>query len=125
MIGEFHPFSLLPMYDSFPNWSYAFYISDSKGQLIPNDGNFSIRSADLAHRYYAICDSANVPTGYQKESELELHKVGQIMMRTILSTAPIALRWDTLQLHRVCYYLEDVSILVHNIIMYEAATDIR
>ncbi len=120
-LGEMHPFSLLPMYDSFPNWAYAFYVSDKQDNLLPNNKHFTIPAMDLAHNYYTICEDQKINTGYERETKEELNKAGEIMLEKLLAKRANTLTADTIQLHRICYSLEGDSVIAHNTIMYERA----
>ena len=122
LAGEVHPFSLLPMYDSFPNWAYAFYVSDKQETLLPNNKYFTIPAMDLAHNYYAICEDQKINTGYEMETKQELNKAGEIILEKLLAKHSALLTADTLQLHRVCYSFQGDSVVTHNTIMYERAT---
>ena len=122
LIGEVHPFSLLPMYNSFPNWAYAFYVSDKQDNLLPNNKYFAIPAMDLAHNYYAICEDQKINTGYEMETKEELNKAGEIMMQKLLAKHSASLTADTLQLHRICYSFQGGCVVTHNTIMYERAS---
>ena len=118
-IGEVHPFTLLPMYNTFPNWAYTFYVSDSRGSLLQNDKYFTIPADGLAHLYYSICEKEGVAQGYEKETTAELKKAGEIMMETLVLNPLSPFTGDTLQLHRVCYSINEDSIQSNNIIIHE------
>ena len=118
IIGEVHPFTLVPMYNNFPNWAYAFYASDDEGSLLPNNSYFKINSADLAHKYYTICQNNNIRYGDRIETDQELNLVGRLMLNELLDSKANNSFFDKVNIHRVCYFYENDSVNSQDIIMY-------
>ena len=81
IFGEAHPFSKFPMYNSFANWSYVFYITDNNDSLIPCK-KLHTTGGKLGHNFYAICNKKNIGYGDGLESNLELKKIGFEMMQS-------------------------------------------
>jgi hypothetical protein len=121
MVGEVHPFTVVPMYNNFPNWAYAFFVTDIEGKLLPGVKYFKTSSADLSHRYWAICERDRITCGNQTETKEELRKVGEVMLKDLMNNNLREFPSDTIQLHRVSYYFQNDSILSTNVLMYERA----
>lgn len=118
LVGENHPFSLVPMYDSFPDQSYSFYLSNEQNKILPVESYFTYRAEDIAHNYYAIYDHLS-----GNETDSMLHETGQAMWQRLLpNIKPTAHLADTVYLHRVTYYLHDDTINSSDEILYAGVT---
>ncbi|MBL7793992.1 MAG: hypothetical protein JNK77_16815 [Saprospiraceae bacterium] len=124
VIGEFHPFSRLPMYNSFPNYAYIFYLSDENERLIPylKYFDYSKNASYIAFFFYSICTQHNYPYGTDQEDPDHLEKTGKEIMDIILKnedTTPFD--FDTLKLYRKNYYIHNNQIRYTDYLMYEKA----
>jgi hypothetical protein len=117
LIGEIHPFSCFPMYSSFPNWSYAFYLADKNNKLIPAE-EFQTTGGKMGHMFYAICESKKIDYGNGIESDTELRTIGKEMMDLIaVNTKPT--KYSKVTLHRIYFYYQNDTIKKQNKIIYE------
>jgi hypothetical protein len=117
LIGEIHPFSCFPMYSSFPNWSYAFYLADKNNKLIPAE-EFHTTGGYIGHSYYAVCSSKKILYGNAMESKEELQSIGKEMMNLILLKNKSA-KYSNIALHRIYFYYQNDTIKQQNKIIYE------
>ncbi len=108
-VGEVHPFSRFPMYNSFPNWAYSFCLKDSAGQMLPFISYTNTRSGSVAHQYYTVSALNNFAYGDGKEAPEQLQLVGREMMERIDFVKKPEVG-DTVSLYLVFYYLEDGEI---------------
>lgn len=119
IVGEVHPFSRFPMYSSFPNWSYAFYLADENGKLIPAK-ELNTTGGKMGHTFYSICESKNIDYGDDMESKIELQKIGKQMMDLILlNNTTSNIKYSRIALHRIYFYYKNDSIKKNNTIIYE------
>jgi hypothetical protein len=109
-LPEFHPFSRYPMYDSFPNYSYSFYISDSTGQLLPYARYFKVRANEIGHMYCEVFDEHQWARGMGIESDSQLRAAGSELMKSIISSQKIPLPAGEIRLHRLYYKFQNDSI---------------
>ncbi len=120
IFGEVHPFSKFPMYNSFANWSYVFYITDHNDSLIPCK-KLHTTGGKLGHNFYAICNKKNIGYGDGLESNLELKKIGFEMMQLLLNKPEnIKMKNEKLKLWRTFFYYKNDSILHLNQLIYES-----
>jgi hypothetical protein len=110
LIAEVHPFSKYPMYSSFPNYSYTFYVADGNDSLIPFKENFKVRGNEVAHTYYEICDNHNFKRGFGVETDSQLAIVGCEMLEHIIRVRKSKLPTDSISLHRIYYLFEGDKI---------------
>lgn len=107
IFGETHPFSRYPMYSSFPNWSYVFYITDEHDKIIPFE-KINIHGAEVSHLYYLISEDLQILCGDFQESEEDLDIIGRKMLEVI--KAQKGFDYPTIKLYRDGFYLENDSI---------------
>lgn len=115
ILGEVHPFSAYPMYNSFPNWSYTFYFTDENDSLIPSN-EFDLSSGAINHKFYAICEDERINYGYGRESKSELFSIGKKMTEMII---PVAKKKDLtiVKLHRIHFkYVKDKVVKIDRVI---------
>jgi hypothetical protein len=112
-LPEFHPFSRYPMYSSFPNYAYSFYVSDSAGQLIPYKKYFKTRASEVSHQYCEVFDSHKWVRVMGLETDSQLRAGGAELLRNIILTKTTELPRGTIQLHRLYYRFENDSIHCH------------
>lgn len=122
-IGENHPFTLVPMYNNFPNYAYSYYLSDGRGTLLPLAGYFKYDIGNLSHNFNAICQDKNIPHGFQMETEEQLREVGEAMISQVMEHRFARLPGDTLQLHRICYFMQGDTIAQKDVVMYETVVN--
>jgi hypothetical protein len=119
LIGESHPFSRELMYDSFPDRSYTFYLSDTHGQLLPLKKFYHFTTNELTHVYNAICESRDL----NGEKEAEQHQsIGKTMMEELSRRRFADVHTDSIQLHQINYFLQKDSIQTNDIMMYETGS---
>ena len=78
-LGETHPFSQYPMYNSLPNWSYVFFFTDKNQNLIPCN-HIGTTGGELAHKFYSIMENSGYSYGYEQEDPNHLKEVGAIIV---------------------------------------------
>ncbi|RKS99661.1 hypothetical protein [Flavobacterium sp. 123] len=117
IIGETHPFSCFPMYSSFPNWSYAFYLADENDKLIPAE-QFQTTGGKMGHTYYSVCSSKKILYGNGMESDKELQTIGKEMMDLIALNNKSA-KYSNIALHRIYFFYQNDTIKQQNKIIYE------
>lgn len=119
IFGETHPFSCFPMYSSFPNWSYTFYLADENGKLIPSE-EFDTTGGKMGHTFYSICESKKTNYGNGIESKTELQNIGKEMMDLILlNNKNNSKKHPYLAIHRIFFFYKNDTIQKINTIIYE------
>lgn len=111
VVGEVHPFSRFPMYDSFPNWSYIFYIKTQDDKVL-SPFVFGTQSGYIAHMYYSACQQKGIMYGNGMESADEMKLVADEILANLLQSDH-SLSGDTLYFYRKYFYLKDGAS--HNI----------
>lgn len=119
IIGEVHPFTTVPMYNSFPNWAYSFYISDTSGKLIPIGNYYSCDYDYLSHLYSTLCQENHIEMGNEVEKADELTFIGNKMFDGLSGYRKKTLPQGKIQLHRVCYSYKNNAINKADIVIYE------
>lgn len=111
--GEVHPFSSYPMYNTFPNWAYAFYFTDEKGAMIPCS-TFHTSGNELGHLYNAVCASKQIAYGNESETEEQLRVIGEEMMWRLQqkNAAGVPARYSSVRLCRISFRYNDSAQLV-------------
>jgi hypothetical protein len=118
VIGEVHPFTTVPMYNKFPNYAYAYYVSDENGKMLPVGSYFNYNAGNLSHNYVAICESKKIIHGYEVETQDQLSQVGKEMLEQLIAYRRDSIPAKILQMHRVNYFLEKDSIKTKDVVMY-------
>lgn len=108
VFGETHPFSRYPMYSSFPNWSYVFYITDRDDKIIPFE-EINTHGAEVSHLYYLLSEDLQILYGDFIESEENLDIIGTRMLEILKRQKDFDHPY--LKLYRRGFYLENDSIL--------------
>jgi hypothetical protein len=111
---EFHPFSKYPMYSSFPNYSYSFYVADGKDSLLPFMQNFKVQANEIGHIYVEICEEHQFKHGFGMETDSQLRIVGQELLGTIIKARKMTLSTDSVSIHRKYYFFEGGKIKNHD-----------
>lgn len=125
LIGkEFHPFSRFPMYNSFPNWSYVFYLKNEKDEMVFYRKEFTRgkqkNAGAVAHAFYSSFNFHNYRYGYGKEDNLQLSATGKELMAMILAGEDTThLKYDSLKLYRRFYYLQNEQLTYRDDMIYE------
>jgi hypothetical protein len=114
LLPEFHPFSRYPMYDSFPNYAYSFYVADTKGKIIPFRKNFKTQADEISHMYCEVFDEHNFNRGFGIESDNQLSIVGKELLAYIIQARSKSLVSDSISLHRVHYEFREGKIMKHD-----------
>lgn len=117
-INEFHPFSRYPMYNQFPNWSYAFYLTDEDNKLIPAQ-KLNITGGGIGHLYYSIAQHKKIKVGYGMEEKKDLAILGNAMINELLKRNPKQTEFKKLKLYREYFYYCGDSIINTKTLMYE------
>ena len=121
---EFHPFSTFPMYNSFPNYGYVFFLKNEKNQEVTYGKNFSSskNAGYVAHTFYSFCNIHNYAFGNGKEESAHLQEAGEALMNMIVKDEnTAALPFDTLKLYRRYYFLENDQLNYNDDLMYAKA----
>jgi len=121
LIGkEFHPFSLFPMYNSFPNYGYAFYLKNEHNEMVPFSKNFSPdkNAGYIAHTYASFFNYNGFKSGFGIESPEHLRLVGNELMDAILKDVN-NLPFDTLKLYRRNYFIEKEKLTYKDDLIHE------
>lgn len=118
LFKETHPFSRFPMYNQFPNWAYAFYLSDENKNLI-SSMNFDITGGWIGHTFYAICNEKNILYGDNVETQEELNQIGSKMLDIILAKNPDQVtNYSKIHLHKISYYFKEDSLVTTDKIIH-------
>ena len=127
LIGkEFHPFSLFPMYNSFPNWSYVFYLKNEKNEMVcyrKDLAHGEIKNAGtVAHAFYSFFNFHNYRYGSGKEDTLQFNAAGKKLLTMIIAGEDFThFKYDSLKLYRRYYHLEKEQIVYRDDLMYAQA----
>jgi hypothetical protein len=102
LIGEFHPFTRVPMYSQLPNWAYVFYLTDDDGNVlyIHQYFPFTRHTGAVAHFFYSYCNEHKIPYGDRRESPEQLEEAGNAMLDFLFSV-PMIKKPDTDSVHLV------------------------
>jgi len=114
LLRETHPFSRFPMYSSFPNWSYCFYLTNEDNKII-SFSNFELDGGSVGHLYGSVSQELNIPYGEFMESNIELQKIGNRMMEIMMESKSV--KNQKLKLYRKAFYYEKDSILAKSDLM--------
>ncbi len=117
-INEFHPFSRFPMYNQFPNWSYAFYLTDQDNNIIPAQ-KLNMTGGGIGHLYYSIAQHKNIKIGNGVEDKKDLAVIGNAMLNEILKRNTQQIEFKKLNLYRKYFYFSGDSIINTETLMYE------
>lgn len=118
LLGEFHPFSHFPMYNSIPNWSYVFYFVDEHNRLIPCD-KLNTDGGVLGHLYANIAEYNKIPYGSGTESKQQLNLIGEQITEQTLAKVKVPLAAKKLKLVRVYYHFKEGNLVPKLQCMYE------
>jgi hypothetical protein len=119
---EFHPFARFTMYNSFPNYSYAFFLKDEKGNLLPFGKSFAEQkdAGQVAHQFHAFFDYHQYNSGFGEEDTAHLKEAGKELIGRILQGENTAkLDFKIVSLYRRFYHVENDSIIYRDDLLYE------
>lgn len=118
VFGEHYPFSHFPMYNSIPNWSYAFYFVDENNKLITCE-SLNTGGGKLGHMYSSIAEHNNLSVGAGIENKQQLRFIGEKVTQQTLNHAIHIPKVRRLKLIRVFYYYNNDSITTKLQCIYE------
>ena len=116
LFGEFYPFTKFPMYSSFPNYSYVFYLTDEHGAFVPLNKYHSFGGA-FSHVFFSTANDLEIQNGYGKESKLELYRIGKKMMHYLELESGQKIR--NIQIHRIHFFHWKNKIVKLDRVLYE------
>jgi hypothetical protein len=119
---EFHPFSNFPMYSSFPNSAYVFFLKNEQDKIVPLHQYFNQakNTGYLAHIFYSSFKYHRYVNASDYDNPVYLKTAGKEMMHVILKDEnTTALDFDSLKLYRRNYYLKSDSIKYQDVLIYE------
>lgn len=122
IVREQYPFSLYPMYNSFPNYGYLFFFEGEEDvTLTPY---MKINHADVSHLYVAEAEKANIQHGYALESEEELKHIGKNIIDVTFDMEELKENHiNEISLYRVNIRLENKEIITDTLILYQLNLD--
>lgn len=115
--GEFHPFTRVPMYNSFPNYAYIFYITDAMGKNLCVT-NEHLNSGYLSHIYCSITSKYHLFYGFRKETKAEMNFVAQKMFENFKNERNIILPKGDIHLIRISFSIENEKLYKQNDLIY-------
>lgn len=117
LLAEQYPFTRFPMYNSFPNYSYVFYLSDLNNQPIPLS-EVEMGGGELAHNYFAIANARHFPNGKNLETTQHLRQIGYEMAIIIRQKKPNFK--VPFQIHRLYFYKSKNQLKRQDRVIYTA-----
>lgn len=118
---EFHPFSRFPMYNSFPNWGYVFFLKNERGETVPYEKHFSInkRAGYVAHTFYTLFSHHGFYYSDGKEKPEHMEAGGKELLNMIVKDEPTgSFNFDSLGLYRRFYFLQEDTLTFRDDLMY-------
>jgi hypothetical protein len=116
LFGEFYPFTKFPMYSSFPNYSYVFYLTNKKGDFIPLN-RYNTYGGAFSHVFFSTANDMNIQNGYGKETAVELNRIGEKMMHHLEIGSKKGL--SDIQIHRLHFFHQGAKIIKKDKVIYE------
>ena len=117
-IGENHPFTRVPMYHSFPDYAYVFYLEDENQQVIPFKPVSKLHAPEVSHLYFSALRDRGIKYGKgQEDSLFVLYELGEEMYSNI--SWKIDPFETCASLRRTQYQLNDGVLKVTDKILYE------
>ncbi len=118
MVGETHPFSLVEMYNSFPNFARTFLLTDSHENVLPFNEYYWLNSSDLSHKYNTAIELIQSKKPGQKLAPDDLQKVGEIMMKALNDNSKKPVEADSLKLYLITNYMSNDSVQTDKQLLY-------
>lgn len=115
-VGEVHPFSQFPMYNSFPKWSYVFYIKTEDGRIVSTQKELDCKNDWIPHIYYTACENRNIAYGLGQETPEQMKLVGDEIMAALLKNKH-AFQAETLYFYKKHFYLEGHTLNTNETLM--------
>lgn len=115
--GEHHPFTLVKMFDSFPNWAYVFYTRNAKNEILFVNKYYNIKRNEgtVAHTFFSYCDQHKIAYGYGKEDSSQLHKAGSYLLTYMLEEIDCPQnQLDTIYLIRKHLYFRNNQLIQYD-----------
>lgn len=109
-IGKIHPFTLVPMYNQFPNWSYAYFLTNEKQEMIPVKKHFHYHAGSLSHLFCGIAAEKKIAYGNMMESEEELAVIGTRMLMQLKPLLKKDFAGEEIQIHRKTFFIQNEQI---------------
>jgi hypothetical protein len=117
LVGEFNPFTRVPMYNSFPNYAYTFYITDAYGKNLCAT-NEHLNSGNLSHIYCSIVSKYNLFYGFRKETKQEMNLVAGEMFNNFKNDSKVKLPKGLIFLRRISFSIENEKLCKQNDLIY-------
>lgn len=109
MVGELYPFSYYSMFDSFPNWSYTFFLTDEKDEQVKE---INTTHDGISHLYNAAFEQLeNCEYGNGTETPAELQDVGENIIKAVINVELIDSSINEIRLNRIFNYFNMDNIL--------------
>lgn len=118
---EFHPFTRMPMYDTFATHHFSFKVTDSQCRLIATQYNLNMHSGALSHLFSTICRIQKTSFTPAQMQDNRLQLIGKEMMDKIKLKNTHTLNTDTLHLYMVCDYYSNNQMLMAEVKMASKA----
>ena len=115
LLAEQYPFTRFPMYNSFPNYSYVFYLSDVKNHPIPLS-EVAMVGGELAHHYFAIANAHGFSNGNNLETRQHLQQIGKEMARMIRQKKPNFTK--KFLIHRLYFFKQNNQLKKQDRVIY-------
>ena len=106
---ETFPFSFYPMYNSFPNWSYAYYIMDNHD--IEISPLLDISHGNIYFLFEAEADKQKISLSNNAASTADLQKIGENVIDRLLTDKEIDLSITDIYLYRIFNHIEDSKLI--------------
>ena len=119
---EFHPFSRFPMYSSFPNSAYVFFLKNENDSIVPFHKYFSPakNTGYVAHIFYSYFKYHGYSNVNDYDNPVYLRSAGKEIVRMIVNGENLSKSgFDSLKLYRRNYYLQNDVIQYRDKMMYE------
>ena len=128
LVEDFHPFSRYPMYSSFPNWGYVFFLKNEKDSTLFINRAFgdtkNNNTGYISHHFYSLCNTYHYYYGDGKEKTEELRAAGKEILQSLLAKERRLMDYaDTLKLNQRFYFLKNNQLSYRDRLMYEIPTD--
>jgi len=109
IIGEKHPFTQVPMYNSFPNQIPIIAMCNLQNEPIPFNKNFSISAGGVIHKYWQITRSVIRGNELYDENKVD-EMAGNSIFQELIDGRNKNVNKDSLKLVMFTYSLQNDSI---------------
>lgn len=121
LLGEEHPFSRYPMYNSFPNTASVYFLKDKKGHTLALQKYFNLKAEELGHLPPDIAANQNISYDSLHNTTEGRKILGARLLHHVMQRALPALPFDTLQVWRKEYTYNGKAIQPHELLLYAGA----